>query len=219
MLSLPDEIEAVLANLKTPEEIQTFVDNIPYAWSGEVPGDYNRSVRQVFNDGKCDCVGGALIAAYCLEKQGYGPGRVVGLAADRKIDDDHLIAVYKVGNLWGAISKSAYPGCRGRDPVYSSLRELVMSYFDFYVNAKGQKSLRGFSAPVFLDRTDPDRHWVFQTKPEGSGKVCRASDKIWKKVLVKNFRKSRCSTLIGDTFKQLVPHGGYPIARGDTIMT
>ena len=59
---------------------------------------------------------------------------------------------------WGAVAKSNYSGLRFRSPVYRSLRELVMSYFDDYYNLEGEKSLRAFERPVDLARFDA-RGW------------------------------------------------------------
>ena len=58
-------------------------------------------------------------------------------------DTDHVIAVYRVDGHWGAIAKSNYTGCRGREPVYRSLRELAMSYFNLYFNMRRERTLRG----------------------------------------------------------------------------
>ena len=65
-------------------------------------------------------------------------------------DDDHVIAVFKVDNHWGSVAKSNFTSLRFREPVYRSLRELVMSYFDFYFNLNGDKSLRSYSLPLDL---------------------------------------------------------------------
>jgi hypothetical protein len=69
-------------------------------------------------------------------------------------DTDHVIAVYRVDGHWGAIAKSNFSGLRCRAPVYRSLRELVMSYFEDYVNLRGERTLRAYSRPVNLARFD-----------------------------------------------------------------
>jgi hypothetical protein len=53
-----------------------------------------------------------------------------------------------------AIAKSNYAGLRFREPVYSTLRELVMSYFEHYFNLSREKTLRQYSRPVKLARFD-----------------------------------------------------------------
>ena len=97
-----------------------------------------------------NCFDGAVYAAAALETLGYRP-LIVDMEA--KNDDDHVIAVYYSGG-WGAIAKSNTTMLRSREPVYRSIRELVMSYFDPYFNTKGFRSLRNYSAPVSLRRFD-----------------------------------------------------------------
>ncbi|MBI5729517.1 MAG: hypothetical protein HY963_00105, partial [Ignavibacteriales bacterium] len=77
---------------------------------------------------------------------------IVDLVAEN--DDDHVIAIYKRNNCFGAVAKSNTTVLRFREPVYRSLRELIMSYFDFYFNTIGEKSLRSYSNPVNLSRFD-----------------------------------------------------------------
>ena len=73
-------------------------------------------------------------------------------------DDDHVIAIFKVDGYWGAVAKSNFTSLRYREPVYRSIRELIMSYFDFYFNTKGEKSLRSYSLPLDLSVYD-SRNW------------------------------------------------------------
>ncbi|MGH7359810.1 MAG: hypothetical protein ACREJR_13440, partial [Candidatus Rokuibacteriota bacterium] len=69
-------------------------------------------------------------------------------------DTDHVVAVYRIGGRWGAIAKSNFAGLRFREPVYRDLRELAMSYFDGYMNLRGERTLRAYSRPVSLARFD-----------------------------------------------------------------
>jgi hypothetical protein len=62
-----------------------------------------------------------------------------------------------VDGRWGAVAKSNFVGLRYRDPVYASLRELVMSYFEVFFNLKREKTLRGYTMPLNLARFDPLR--------------------------------------------------------------
>jgi hypothetical protein len=94
---------------------------------------------------------GALFAAAALRMQGHPP-LIVDLEAVR--DDDHVLAVYRASGLWGAIAKSNYSGLGHRAPVFRSLRELVMSYFEHYFNLRREKTLRAYSRPVNLTRFD-----------------------------------------------------------------
>ena len=96
---------------------------------------------------------GALFAAAALRMLGHEP-LVVDLEAVR--DDDHVLAVFRENGHWGAIAKSNYTGLRFRNPVYRTVRELAMSYFEHYYNLKGEKTLRAYSRPVNLSRFDRD---------------------------------------------------------------
>eukprot|EP00932_Pfiesteria_piscicida_P002900 SRR837773.12819.p1 GENE.SRR837773.12819~~SRR837773.12819.p1 ORF type:complete len:255 (-),score=79.32 SRR837773.12819:57-752(-) len=148
--------ERVLRGLNTPAKIQAFLDSLYYDGS-----DHYWSVRMTLRTRRAHCMGGAMVAAHCLERLGYGTPRVVGFEA--RNDDSHAVAVYQVNGLWGAIGKSNFTLIRARDPVYRSLRELMMSYFDFYFNTKGEKSFTGYSRPFCLSRTGKD--WLFAEEP------------------------------------------------------
>ncbi len=130
---------------KSPFEIQDFINTLKYRPDGGA-----MSPLVVERTGKANCFDGAVYAAAALETLGFPP-LIVDLLA--KKDDDHVIAVYHAGG-WGALAQSNTTMLRAREPVYRSLRELVMSYFDGYFNVHGYKSLRGYSAPVNLKRFD-----------------------------------------------------------------
>jgi hypothetical protein len=107
------------------------------------------------------CFEGALFAAAALRVSGRPP-LILDLAAVR--DDDHVIAVYRTGDCWGAIGKSNYSGLRFRSPVYRTLRELALSFFEHYYNLKGEKTLRSYSRPVNLSRFD-SIDWMTAEEP------------------------------------------------------
>jgi hypothetical protein len=69
------------------------------------------------------------------------------------------MAIFKVRGHWGAIAKSNWTGCRGRDPVFRDLRELAMSYFNLYCNRRRDRTLRTYSRPVNLARFDR-KNWM-----------------------------------------------------------
>ena len=91
---------------------------------------------------------------------GYPP-LLVDLEAVR--DSDHVLAVYRIDGRWGAVAKSDYSGLRSREPVYRTLRELAMSYFEHYFNPAGEKSLRTYSRPVNLKQFD---RWDWMTSED-----------------------------------------------------
>ncbi|MBN1568088.1 MAG: hypothetical protein JXA73_09590 [Acidobacteria bacterium] len=156
-----------MRKFRNPAEIQRFLNDLKYRKEGGA-----RSPHVVERTRLANCFDGAVYAAAALETLGYPP-LIVDLIA--KNDDDHVIAVYRT-NGWGAIAKSNTTMLRSREPVYRSLRELVMSYFDGYFNTAGYKSLRSYSAPVNLQRfdaiqwrtaeipLDPIQDWLFHIR-------------------------------------------------------
>jgi hypothetical protein len=140
---------SVLRRLNTPERIQRFLDDVDY--NKEEDGPTCRSPRRVLRDRLAQCLEGALFGAAALRVQGWEP-LLLDLEAVR--DDDHVLAIFRQRGCWGAIAKSNYAGLRFREPVYRSLRELAMSYFEHYYNPKGEKTLRSYSRPVNLRRFD-----------------------------------------------------------------
>lgn len=129
--------------LNTPEKIQAHLDQLAY---NTVNAACSPRYVMMTNDGHC--LEGGLLAAAALELLGHKP-LMVDLQADR--DDHHVITVYKTKYGWGSLSKSNTTLLRGREPVYKNIHELVMSYFDFYFNTKGQKSLYAYTDPINLN--------------------------------------------------------------------
>lgn len=141
----------VLSALDTPHRVQQYLDSMPYNSDHET-----RSPRRVIRDGKAHCFEGALFAAAALRFHGHPPV-LVDLRAHN--DDDHVIAIYRLRGLLGAIAKSNFSGIRFREPIHRTYRELAISYFDQYFNTEAERSLRGYSRPFNLARLDP-RHWM-----------------------------------------------------------
>lgn len=145
----PRELRALRA-FRTPAGIHRALEAMPYhigstAWSP----------RRVLGAGTAHCLEGAIFAAVALRVLGFPP---LLLDLEAVQDTDHVIAVFRVRGHWGAIAKSNFSGLRYREPVYRSLRELAMSYFEGYVNLRGDRTLRAYSRPVNLarfDRTHP----------------------------------------------------------------
>ncbi|MBI4908294.1 MAG: hypothetical protein HY820_32005 [Acidobacteria bacterium] len=140
--------QRVMRTLRTPGRIQHFLDH-EIGYNKEPDGPTCRSARRVLRDRIAHCLEGAFLAAAALAFHAHEP-MLVDLEAVR--DDDHVLAVYRQRGHWGAVAKSNYASLRFREPVYRTVRELVMSYFEHYHNLKGEKSLRNFSRPVKLSR-------------------------------------------------------------------
>lgn len=144
-----DELN-LFRTLSNPDKIQDFLDSLDYNPEYEC-----RSPRWVIKGRKAHCFEGAIFAAAALRFLGYKP-----LLIDMKAwnDDDHVIAIFKVDDCWGAVAKSNFTTLRFREPVYRSVRELIMSYFDFFFNTLGEKTLRSYSLPLDLSIFD-EREW------------------------------------------------------------
>ncbi len=145
-----------LRSLGTPAGIQKFIDGLEYHLAGTA-----WSPRLVLRERTCHCLEGAIFAAAALRVIGFPP-LVIDFEAVN--DTDHVVAVFQIDGHWGALAQSNYSGCRYREPVYRSLRELAMSYFEDYFNLRCERTMRTYSKPVNLARFD-SRHWMTTEKP------------------------------------------------------
>lgn len=133
--------------LNTPAKIQDYLNGLKFNF--EKHGETCYSPRMVIKNKTAHCMEGALLAAAVLEFYGVRPA-VVDLRSIKPQDDDHVIAVFKQFNCFGAISKTNHGVLRYREPVYKTLRELIMSYFHEYFLNTGQKTMREYSDLVDL---------------------------------------------------------------------
>ncbi len=153
------EVEIFL-KLNTPKKIQDFLNKIPVNY--ELHGETVLSPRMVLKENRAHCMEGAMFAAVALRFHGHKP-LVVDLTSV-KDDDDHVVTVFKHKGHWGAISKTNHAVLRYREPVYKTIRELVMSYFhEYFTNHNGKKTLRSYSMPVDLSRFDK-KGWMTAEK-------------------------------------------------------
>lgn len=159
---LNHENRKIFNSFKTPFQIQEYLDDIPYI--GE---ELNRSPLLVMQDRQSHCLDGGLLAALALQKIGYS-ARIIDLVQEPGIDDDHVLAIFQHNGLYGALAKSNFVGLRFREPVYSSMRELVMTYFDVFFNVDGIKTLRGYTRPIHLASYD---RFNWQTELSGVDRV------------------------------------------------
>ncbi|MEK6919292.1 MAG: transglutaminase-like domain-containing protein [Nanoarchaeota archaeon] len=159
MFNLTKEELSILKRLKKASTIQDFISKIPINYDDEK--DTCLSPREVLKQKKAHCIEGAMLAALALRINGHKP-LIVDLTATDD-DFDHVIAVFKEEGRWGAISKSNHAVLRYREPVYKSIRELVMSYFHEYFDDKGKKNLRSYSNPVDLSIFDK-KEWITSNK-------------------------------------------------------
>ena len=146
-----------LARLSTPIKIQDFLDAIPMNW--EKKGDTHMSPRLVLRNQKAHCIEGALLAALALWVHGEPPLIMDLSARPGRGDFDHVVALYKRGGYFGAISKTNHATIRFRDPIYRTPRELALSYFhEWFLNTNGEKTLESYSKP--LDMCSFGTDWI-----------------------------------------------------------
>ena len=146
----------IFRHMNSPAKIQKFLDD-EIGYNQEVGGHTCHSPRRVLREKVGHCMEGALVGALALRRLGYPP-LVIDLEAVR--DTDHVLAVYRVEGRWGAVAKSDYSGLRSREPVYATIRELALSYFEHFFNPRGEKTLRAYSRPVNLARFDRKIDWM-----------------------------------------------------------
>lgn len=149
-----EELRA-LRRLSSPAKIQDFLNSIPF----HAVADNNTcmSPRHVLRQKTAQCMEGAMLAATALRLAGHRP-LVLDLQAHHS-DADHVVAVFREHGCWGAVSKTNHAVLRYREPVYRTVRELVMSYFHEYFLHDGKKTLIAYSRPVDLSRFD-NKGWM-----------------------------------------------------------
>lgn len=198
-LLFPAEL-ALLKKLSTPNKVQDFLDSFPVNPSRI--GEPIQSPRQVLQAKKAHCIEAAIFAATALAYHGRAAW-LMDLQASED-DEDHVIALFKEDNLWGAISKTNHPMLRWRDPVYKNGRELAMSYFHEYFlwdashnkkkvskNKKGTKTLRAYSKPFDLLQFEPNLWWAAKDLDWLAEKLDESKHfPLFTKQAIKNLRKA-----------------------------
>ena len=194
----------IFARLTSPSKIQDYLDTLPINF--EMAGETYMSPRRTLRTKKAHCFEGALVAAAALAFHGQKP-----LLMDLRTVhpyEDHIVALFRSGGLWGAISKTNHVILRYRDPVYRSVRELAMSYFHEYIESDGKKSLREYSAPFDLSRYAPaqwitateEMHWLVDALD-----ACRHSPIAPKKIMRTLREAARIEIKAGDLVEWKVP--------------
>ncbi len=124
---------AIIERCRTPRQVQQFLRALPYNW--ERQGETLRTFRQVVRHWSAHCLEGALTAATILEQHGYPP-----LLLDLESQDnlDHVLFLFRERGRWGTVARSRDAGLHGRKPVFRTVRDLVRSYVDPYVDGSGR---------------------------------------------------------------------------------
>ncbi len=138
----------IIRSLNTPAKVQDFVTATRY-------NKYDRvSIVDVIRKSTADCLEAAAFASVVLTYHNI-PNQIMDLNSVR--DEDHVLCVFRQRGRYGSIGQSKYLGLRYRNPVYSSARELAMSYFDGYYNYFGEYTLRGYSKFISLRSLTKDQ--------------------------------------------------------------
>jgi hypothetical protein len=153
---------SLLKKLKSPYRIQVFVSSLEYTFGGRI------APITVLRTRRGDCLEAAIFACMALRFHNI-ESFLMDLRAVR--DEDHILCVFKMNNRYGAIAKSKFCWLRYRNPVYATIRELVLSYFEHYFNYFGEWTLREYSAPLYPWKGSPG--WVADS---------RATEKIEKRI-------------------------------------
>ena len=125
----------LIARLKTPAQVQRWLNALPYNTEPPPGRATLRSARGVVHHQTAHCLEAALAAAVILEQHGYPP---LVLSFESVDELDHVIFVYRRAGRWGSVARSRHPGLHGRKPVFATLRALAKSYQDAYVDLTGR---------------------------------------------------------------------------------
>ncbi len=117
----------------SPEKVQRWLESLPY--NHEERGETLRTFRGVVRANRVHCLEGALCAATILEQHGYPP---IVVDLESQDDLDHVVFLFRRGRWYGTVARSRDPGLHGRKPVFRSVRDLVYSYVDPFVDLTGR---------------------------------------------------------------------------------
>ena len=145
----------LIERLNTPLRVQRYFSSLPYNW--EKNGGTVRSFREVLKRREAHCLEAAVGAAVILEQHGYPP---LLLSLESQDLLDHVVYVFKQNGRWGSIARSRDAGLHGRKPIYRSLRDLALSYFDPFVDFTGR--LKGYGVTSLYDLGKYD--WRFSPR-------------------------------------------------------
>ena len=145
----------LIRRLNTPAKVQHWLTSLPYNW--ERNGGTMRSFREVVKRNEAHCLEACVSAGVILEQHGYSP-----LLLDIESVDllDHVIFVFQQNGRWGSIARSRDIGLHGRKPIFRSLRDLVWSYFDPYIDMTGR--IKGYALTSLYELGNYD--WRFNAK-------------------------------------------------------
>ncbi|MGE3758589.1 MAG: hypothetical protein AB7H97_12575 [Pseudobdellovibrionaceae bacterium] len=141
-------IQKIAKKICTPARVQDFLRSFSY--NREKKGETLRSAREALKKKTAHCLEATFIAAAILEVHGYPP-LVVSFSSQDGLD--HVIYVFRHRKKWGSVARSRDEGLHGRQPIFRSLRDLVWSYYDPYIDGSGK--IIGYQI-ANLDDTETD---------------------------------------------------------------
>lgn len=147
-LKLNTTLDTLAEVLTTPEDVQKHILSMPY--NREKNGETIRSADRTLRDHTGHCLETAFAAAALLERHGHPP---LILSLESKDLMDHVVYIFQENGCWGSIGRSRETGLQGRKPVFRSIRDLMWSYFDPYIDDSGR--LIGYQV-FHLDETQAD---------------------------------------------------------------
>jgi hypothetical protein len=158
MKPLPKQFTAkewrIIQSCRTPLQVQRYLKAIPY--NREAVGTSCFSFRRVIRDNRAHCLEGALVAATILEQHGYPP-LLVSMESQDYLD--HVIFLFQQHGKYGAVARSRDIGLHGRKPIFRTVRDLVMSYYDPYIDGSGR--ITGYAVANLYELGNYD--WRFST--------------------------------------------------------
>lgn len=141
----------MIDRLTTPAAVQAYLNRLAYNTEPPPGGPMQRTFRSVVATRTAHCLEAALTAAVILEQHGYPP-TVMSLESEDALD--HVIFVYQTRTGWGSVARSRDPGLHGRRPVFRSLRQMAMSYFEPFIDTTGRVKAYGMVDLRVLGRYD-----------------------------------------------------------------
>jgi hypothetical protein len=175
----------VIQSHRTPRQVQRFLMTIPY---NREPGAATVfSFRRALRERRAHCLEGAIVAATILEQHGYPP-LLVSIESQDYLD--HVLFLFQHRGKYGAVARSRDVALHGRKPVYRTVRDLVMSYYDPYIDGSGR--ITGYAVANLYDLGDYD--WRFSPKnvwkverhlQEIPHRTLKSSDRRYEKLLAR----------------------------------
>jgi hypothetical protein len=128
----------IIQSLRTPLQVQKFLCSLAYNRELEKPTCL--SFRKVARENQAHCLEAAISAAVILEQHNYPP---LLISIESQDNLDHVLFLFRQNGLYGSIARSRDLGLHGRKPIFRTARDLVMSYFDPYIDKSGR--IKGYA--------------------------------------------------------------------------